>query len=912
MRKITRLQRVLKIKQNKSFFQGVLVVLFMVLSTTTFAQTVGANWWNGRGYLVDFRTPTPTITCGLPSDGAFEATATWSDPFTGDLVFYVDDGTVRDNTGTLYTNGTGLNTNGTRTQMASVMPVPGTNAEQIYIIHANGRDEDRNGTAFYSIVDVPSQTVISRNNLLLNNNSEAIYGTNNGNGCGAWLAAISNTDPLCTSDCAGVLNLWEVDESNPLSLARGNNPDLTVPLPSVLPRSGERGSIRFSQQNDRIAIAIEGGDTTTDGGVWHASWDPVTGAVGVWTKVQISAVEDTVTGYSIEFSPDGSRLFFGHRTDFSFDGQYAGWFSQIYVHIIGNNFSTVVTTNNSNSGVQLGPDNKLYISQSNATVFRSIDNPNTVTSTADDVLTSLPIPGGCQQGFNFSQQIVFFGSCLVDTDNDGIIDETDNCPNNVNPGQEDADGDGVGDVCDNDDDNDGILDTNEKRCDQPNIANSNSGSGTFQDQLYFFDWNATFDNGIQDGDSQTFTLPDGLEIVATFSNVSNAVNAATYTRSDISTFGGAQLQNLYNGSGSFDALYGGDGADVSFRVTFTATKGGNPFPLDLLALDSEATNNTNESLSYTTNGGGWTLLETIGGGGVWTGAGTDTVTTTDTEQSGGNTIHYSENSSIIDVNINAGGRQAVAFGIYLICDTDNDSVPDYFDTDSDNDLCNDVIESGGTDSNGDGILGGLPTTVDANGQVIGTAPVTGGYSGTNVAVTTNVTISIGTGPSNQTVNAGGNATFTVVASGTEVTDFIPIPDTTTDVSGELTYQWQVDTGSGFTNIGGETNATLNLASVASGDDGNIYRVIVSHPDRAGCNEQAQATLSVNPSSDLDVAKGVVLTTDADGSTNTTPGDTVTFTVTVSNSGPNNATGVVVTDQVPNGYTIVGSPTTSQG
>ena len=34
-----------------------------------------------------------------------------------------------------------------------------------------------------------------------------------------------------------------------------------------------------------------------------------------------------------------------------------------------------------------------------------------------------------------------------DTDGDGIFDDVDNCPFNYNPGQEDADGDGIGDVC---------------------------------------------------------------------------------------------------------------------------------------------------------------------------------------------------------------------------------------------------------------------------------------------------------------------------------------------------------------------------------------------------------------------------------------------------------------------------------
>jgi hypothetical protein len=37
-----------------------------------------------------------------------------------------------------------------------------------------------------------------------------------------------------------------------------------------------------------------------------------------------------------------------------------------------------------------------------------------------------------------------------DVDDDGVLDEVDNCPSHFNPSQTDTDGDGVGDVCDND------------------------------------------------------------------------------------------------------------------------------------------------------------------------------------------------------------------------------------------------------------------------------------------------------------------------------------------------------------------------------------------------------------------------------------------------------------------------------
>jgi len=48
-------------------------------------------------------------------------------------------------------------------------------------------------------------------------------------------------------------------------------------------------------------------------------------------------------------------------------------------------------------------------------------------------------------------------TCIVDTDLDSVSDSFDNCPGVANPAQTDGDNDGIGDVCDLDIDNDGVL-----------------------------------------------------------------------------------------------------------------------------------------------------------------------------------------------------------------------------------------------------------------------------------------------------------------------------------------------------------------------------------------------------------------------------------------------------------------------
>ena len=66
------------------------------------------------------------------------------------------------------------------------------------------------------------------------------------------------------------------------------------------------------------------------------------------------------------------------------------------------------------------------------------------------------------------------GSAPVDSDGDGVPDNTDNCPTTANTDQTDTDGDGDGDACDTDDDDDGVADGSDN-C--PLTSNANQADG---------------------------------------------------------------------------------------------------------------------------------------------------------------------------------------------------------------------------------------------------------------------------------------------------------------------------------------------------------------------------------------------------------------------------------------------------
>lgn len=107
----------------------------------------------------------------------------------------------------------------------------------------------------------------------------------------------------------------------------------------------------------------------------------------------------------------------------------------------------------------------------------------------------------------------FRHGCLLDEDGDGVDDLlVDNCVGTFNPDQADADGDGIGDACD-DSDGDGIFDDTDN-C--PTVANPDQsdldfdGIGDACDTSNGFDFEDGFQNWTVVGDATDFVhVPDG-------------------------------------------------------------------------------------------------------------------------------------------------------------------------------------------------------------------------------------------------------------------------------------------------------------------------------------------------------------------------------------------------------------------
>lgn len=152
------------------------------------------------------------------------------------------------------------------------------------------------------------------------------------------------------------------------------------------------------------------------------------------------------------------------------------------------------------SALEVGWD-VAYNSSDVAAVIGSFVGPagsDTITKGTDSVTTT----GGWD---NFVW--VIDPSMKADTDNDGVPDVSDNCPNVSNPLQGNTDGDTQGDACDSDDDNDGITDNSPDDCPRGGAANWGS-TQNFDDPANSTDWDR---DGCKDDVEDADIDNDGVE-----------------------------------------------------------------------------------------------------------------------------------------------------------------------------------------------------------------------------------------------------------------------------------------------------------------------------------------------------------------------------------------------------------------
>jgi gliding motility-associated-like protein len=438
---------------------------------------------------------------------------------------------------------------------------------------------------------------------------------------------------------------------------------------------------------------------------------------------------------------------------------------------------------------------------------------------------------------------------LTHTNNNCYAENRSATLNTVNPcdpvssGNVDTDGDGVSDICDEDDDNDGILDTDEGGC-----------QGAYE-APYVYTTNL-------DVLSNTIIGPDGVTSIGSI-NTSGNVNSSGFGGPgtiDISSITDPDAVSWFYESShasvqtTLEAIwisvtpilqeYTGTGTEPNY-VPDTSRP---PF-VGRLTGSNASGSVTSLKLTYPDNTP--IIFESTGGDGLYRRAFTSV-----TVDYG--IIRWTDNGDNTWTNEKGFTQTGAPVGLIfnpcsIYIDTDNDGIPDYLDTDSDNDGCFDTIEAGHTDGDNDGILGNSPVAVDANGLVTGQ----GGYTGVtgNEIIATQVIVDLA--PIDVTVNNGDSASFSIGLTAVNTIGFNSgTPDYSvagsSDSSSNLQYQWQ-ENGSNLTNGGIYSGVNTNELAISNvtGLNGNTYSVIVTHSNNLCYTSSANASLNVNPDITID-------------------------------------------------------------
>ncbi|WP_460218111.1 DUF7507 domain-containing protein [Psychroserpens sp. MEBiC05023] len=244
-------------------------------------------------------------------------------------------------------------------------------------------------------------------------------------------------------------------------------------------------------------------------------------------------------------------------------------------------------------------------------------------------------------------------------------------------------------------------------------------------------------------------------------------------------------------------------------------------------------------------------------------------------------------------------------GIPDVYDFDGDGIPNHFDTDSDNDGCPDAVEAAG---------GFIPTDLTTSdnladideGQVNGQGVPTD-LGGTSLAqATTSAVLDAGDAsacnriiaedddfsgsPINGVTGGTTASVFDDNGNGTDDADFVAATD------GNVSDNISISNDGGLTGVTINTDGTINVPAGTVATTYTVEYTICLDVAPTIC-DTAEATIVVGPATaDVSITKTLI-----DSSPYET-GDTVTYTLVVSNAGPDTANNVVVTD-TPSNLTI---------
>ncbi len=384
----------------KNLFFSVLCIL---ISTKAISQKEANIWYFGNQLGLDFNSSPPSLLANGKITDAFGSAVIADDE--GSLLFYTNGTTIWNKNHDTLWNGKNLSGQPQASQAALIVKDPASVA--LYYIFTTSYMTD----GFqYSIVDMTLDGGLGgislKNIPLLSSSTEKNTAALHANNMDIWILAHErSTDAFYT---------YLIDET-------GFSTTPVISHAGGVKSGTPAGHMKVSPQGTILAITVQ--DT-----IGLFNFDASTGIISEWISIQTFG-----TTNGIEFSPDGSKLFFTSIENFSApnpinkvyqinlsagsDADIKNSVQLIYSDTVADNSALRYITS-----LELGPDEKIYVLTSNEFYLDRIEQPNQSGSACEFIdsafyleglITSYGLPNFAP--IYTAKKILFQNSCSNDT-----------------------------------------------------------------------------------------------------------------------------------------------------------------------------------------------------------------------------------------------------------------------------------------------------------------------------------------------------------------------------------------------------------------------------------------------------------------------------------------------------------------
>ena len=326
---------------------------------TSYSQRQDQNWYFGSGAAVSWLSGSP-VALDNSQMGSNEGCASISDRSTGRLLFYTNGKFLWDSNH--IAQSTTLNSGPSSSQGPIIVPDP-ANPDQYYIFAVPDLTGGGSSENFcYSLVTVkPTLKILTANKFVQNEVSEKIAVAFNKTDGNYWIITHHRYD--------GRFYSFKLDSkgfnSNPV-ISDYNLPTLDKII----------GHLKISPNNEMAAMSIYGGEIKKVAShLLLFDFNVQTGTVSNSKLIKTTDSIDYI--YGVSFSPDNTKLYATGGRRPKYGGVPAIFQYEIAPNrTIVNNSEFVIQPQSAAYALQLGPDNKLYVSRDESQFLSVINNPN--------------------------------------------------------------------------------------------------------------------------------------------------------------------------------------------------------------------------------------------------------------------------------------------------------------------------------------------------------------------------------------------------------------------------------------------------------------------------------------------------------------------------------------------------------